>query len=102
MNNVLIAYEIIYSMNSQPQGNNCYMALKLDMNKACDRVKWSFLKAVMTKMGFHPNWIKLITFCVCSGSYYILVNGDLQPRFKPFRDIRQGDTLSLYFFHYMC
>lgn len=38
-NNILIAYEIMHTLNSQPKGNHRYMALKLVMSKAYDQVE---------------------------------------------------------------
>jgi hypothetical protein len=39
-------------------------AVKLDMHKACDRVEWVFLKAILGKWGFNDRWIDLIMACL--------------------------------------
>ncbi|KAH1098558.1 hypothetical protein J1N35_015479 [Gossypium stocksii] len=43
--NVLLAYEVLHSFKYKRIGRKSFMALKLDMSKAYDRVEWPFLKA---------------------------------------------------------
>lgn len=33
------------------------MAIKLDMQKAYDKIKWYFIKTILTKLGFYSKWI---------------------------------------------
>ena len=65
-----------YLLNKR-RGETSYAAIKLDMSKAYDRVEWSFLEDMMSKMGFHRRWIELILNCVTSVNYRIKVNGVL-------------------------
>ena len=46
------------------KGKQGYMALKLDMEKAYDRMEWGFILKIMEKLGFCEKWIGLI-----SGAY---------------------------------
>ena len=62
-------------MHNHKSTKEGYMAIKLDMNKAYDRVEWSFLEFIMEKLGFNGRWITLMMLCVSSVSYYILING---------------------------
>lgn len=49
--NVMIAYEVMHMLKRKRMGRDAYMALKLDMSKAYDRIEWGYLKAILIKMG---------------------------------------------------
>lgn len=50
--NIMVAYELMQYMKRKISGTQGYMALKFDMSKTYDRVEWSYLRAVLCKMGF--------------------------------------------------
>jgi len=70
--NILAAYETMHSMQTLMWSKVGFMSFKLDMSKAYDRVKWSFLEAAMLKLGFVDRWVQLIMACVRSVSYSVL------------------------------
>ena len=51
-NNILVAFETLHYISNHNKGNSGFMALKLNMSKAYDRVEWSFMEKVLVKMGF--------------------------------------------------
>ena len=50
--NIMVAFETLHYMRNHSTGTVGYMALKLDMSKAYDRVEWLYTRKVMEKMGF--------------------------------------------------
>ena len=48
-NNILIAFESLHHMKNNCTGKQGFMALKLDMSKAYDRVEQSFLERILLK-----------------------------------------------------
>lgn len=72
--------------------------MKLDMNKAYDRVEWEFVHVIMKKLVFNGMFMEAILWCIFSVTYSVLINGALRKTIVPTGRLRQGDPLSLFLF----
>lgn len=96
--NILLAHESYHYLKLKREGGNHELALKLDMNKAYDRVEWDFLEAALVRFGLNHGWVRLVMECVTTVTFSIVLNGNAGEFFKPNRGLRQRDHLSPYLF----
>ena len=97
MDNMIVTQEIIHTRSGK-KGKMGFMAIKIDLEKAYDRLDWHFIRDMLKLLHFPQALIKLILSCISSSSISILFNGGKLEPFLPSRGIRQRDPLSPYLF----
>lgn len=72
LENVALAQEVISVIhNNKSEG----IMLKIDFEKAYDKVNWSFLLELLRARGFSSRWIGWISNCLKTSISTVLVNG---------------------------
>ncbi|GAA0160374.1 hypothetical protein LIER_16943 [Lithospermum erythrorhizon] len=66
----------------------------LDISTAFDRIRWDFVISVLKKLDFPENWINLISQCISTVQYSVLINGRTTKVFRLCYGLTQGDPLS--------
>jgi hypothetical protein len=77
------------------------MLLKLDFEKAYDRVNWQFLREVLIRKGFDAAFVHRMMQLVSDGQTAIAINGEVGPYFRNKRGVRQGDPISPLLFDFV-
>lgn len=68
--------------------------MKLDMEKAYDRLELQFEFEVLRRFGFHNQWIGFIQAMFSNNWFSVLFNGGVHGFLKSTRGLRQGDPLA--------
>lgn len=82
--NVIIAQKIIHSLG-QKKGRVRYMALKIDLEKAYDKIEWSFIRDMLIRVNLPTDLRDIIISCVSTVSTSILFNGEALDQIYPSR-----------------
>jgi hypothetical protein len=67
--------------------------MKIDYEKAYDRVSWHFIEEILSTRGFGSKWIGWIMKMVKGGSISVRINEENFSYFRPGKGLRQGDPL---------
>lgn len=87
---VVILHEVVHSLSRDKKNG---MILKIDFEKAYNRVRWDFLEKVLQGRNFPAKWISWVMQTVKGGQVCVNVNGTRGPYFMTLRGLRQGDPL---------
>lgn len=86
--NILVACESLHAIKNKKEGKEGWCALKLYMHKAYDRVEWVFMEAILLKLCFHSDWVKLVMLWVTYVEYRARFNGHEMNIIVPWRGLR--------------
>ena len=77
------------------------IVLKLDFEKAYDKVNWNFLFDCLKLWDFCDTWINWIKDVVTGGTVCVKLNNVEGPYFVSHKGVRQGDPLSPILFNFV-
>ena len=65
IDNAIIVQELVHTI-SKKKGKVGYMAIKIDLEKAYDKLEWSFIRRMLIRINLPANLVELIMSCVSS------------------------------------
>ena len=86
IDNIVITQEAIHSMNNK-KGKVIWMAIKVDLEKAHDRLRWAFIEEMLEVVRIPEKLRKVIMLCITSSSMRLIWNGQTTEEFLPTRGI---------------
>jgi hypothetical protein len=91
LESVVAAHEILHNINKNKESG---VVLKLDYEKAYERVSWSVLEDMLLSRGFGETWVSGVMKIVKGGSFCVRITDGNSTYFKHGKGLRQ-ETLYL-------
>lgn len=83
MVNIVVAQELVYKIRKHKGKGSGLMLMKIDIKKTYDRLEWKFINAALEAWGFLDAFRNLISSCLNSVHYNILINRSIAENFSP-------------------
>jgi hypothetical protein len=96
LDGVVILHEIIHEVKKKKQNG---VLFKMDIEKAYDKVNWTFFHQLHVKKWFGDIWCDWMMKVVRGGRVAIRMNDKEGPYFRIHKGVRQGDPLSPLLFN---
>jgi hypothetical protein len=94
MNSILALHEVLHETKRKKQTG---VILKLDFEKAYDKVHWGFLLRCLKERGFSNTWCDWMNQILKNGTVAVKINNCIGPYFQSHKGSDKGILFLLYY-----